>query len=73
VVNTHPWGDPALHQCAVRELDRVRAINADLLAVVDRLVNDDDIAQGFGGLYAHLSKLREMARPVLAKAKGGAP
>lgn len=43
-----------------------------LLAVCERLVNDDDIAQGFGGLSAHLDKLRDMARAAIAKATGGA-
>lgn len=41
-----------------------------MMAVLKALVDDDDIAQGFGGLYAHLNKLRDMARPVIAEAEG---
>lgn len=66
---TCEWQNP--HQRA-EDIANARIIAAapEMLAVLVALVNDDDIAQGFGGLYTHLQKLRDMARPVLNKVEG---
>lgn len=49
----------------------VRSVNChdELIAFARRVIEDDDIAQGFGGLHAHLQKLRDAARAVLAKSE----
>jgi hypothetical protein len=62
--------DPGKAANRVHHLNGGTAVNADLLAVCVALVEDDDIAQGYGGLYARLNKLRDLARPAIAKAKG---
>ncbi len=50
------------------EIQRLQAAS-DLLAVCKAIVCEDDIAQGYGGIYAHLSKLREMAKVAISKAE----
>ena len=54
------------------EVQRVEAAS-ELLAVCKAVVEDEDIAQGYGGLYAHLGKLRELARAAIAKAEALPP
>jgi hypothetical protein len=42
----------------------------DMLAALKGLIEDEDISQGFGGLYAHLQKIRRNAIAAVAKAEG---
>ena len=49
------------------EQQRLEAVD-ELLAVCNEVSHGEDIAQGFGGLYAWRQKLRNMAREAIVKA-----